>query len=86
MQLLAHSELVNQYNVSSLKHLSCGAAPLSRELQNAVTDRLKLPDIRQGYGLTESTLAVLMVPNGRNKPGTSGMVVPGMEAKVKNNY
>ncbi|KAF4532198.1 hypothetical protein B566_EDAN002260 [Ephemera danica] len=82
VQLLTHSEMVSQYNLSSLRHIGCGAAPLSAELQDAVLQRLSISDIRQGYGLTECTLVCLMVPNGRNKPGTSGCVIPGLEAKV----
>lgn len=40
--------------------------------------------IRQGYGLTESTLALTMTPLGTIKPGTSGILVPDMKAKVIN--
>lgn len=82
MQLLANSDLVSEFDLSSLRVLGCGAAPLSAELQNSVSTRLMVNDVRQGYGLTEATLASLMVINGRNKPGTSGCVVPGMECKV----
>ncbi|KAF4532197.1 hypothetical protein B566_EDAN002259 [Ephemera danica] len=79
---LAHSDLVQKYDLSSLTNISCGAAPLSAELQEAVSKRLHVKDVHQAYGLTEITVISLWVPNGKNKFGTSGCVVPGLEGKV----
>jgi 4-coumarate--CoA ligase len=74
--------LVSQYDLSSLKCIYCGAAPLSAELQDAVVKKLKTTEIRQGYGLTENSLVTIAVKNGLNKLGSSGCLIPGMEAKV----
>jgi 4-coumarate--CoA ligase len=45
--LLAKSPVVSNYNLSSLRMLNSGAAPLTRELVDAVWERLKVP-IKQG--------------------------------------
>lgn len=39
MVFLAKSPLVDQYDLSSLKVLLCGAAPLSKEIEDAVKNR-----------------------------------------------
>ncbi|XP_066996455.1 luciferin 4-monooxygenase [Anabrus simplex] len=79
---LAKHPMVSQYDLSSLETIACGAAPLSRELHEEFLKRFPGVDIRQGYGLTETALAVLVIPMKGNKHGSSGKVVPGTEAKV----
>lgn len=37
----------------------------------------------QAYGLTETTLSVTINPFSKTKPGSVGVVVPGMKAKVR---
>lgn len=46
--------------------------------------RINLPYIRQGYGMTETTLGVIITPYERldGKSGTTGCVIPGMMVKV----
>lgn len=45
---------VDKYDLSSLRMLSCGAAPLTQELVKTVYGRIKVP-IKQGYGLSETS-------------------------------
>ena len=52
--LLSKHPLVDKYDLSSLRMLSCAAAPLTQELIETVYKRLKIP-IRQGYGLSEAS-------------------------------
>ena len=52
--LLGKHPIVTKYNLSSLRMLNSGAAPLTRELVDAVYKRLKVP-IKQGYGLSETS-------------------------------
>ncbi|KAH7420279.1 hypothetical protein BKA64DRAFT_37641 [Cadophora sp. MPI-SDFR-AT-0126] len=54
MLLLGKSPVVNKYDLSSLRTLNSGAAPLSKELVNIVRKRLDIP-VRQGYGLSETS-------------------------------
>ncbi len=52
--LLAKHPIVENYDLSSLRMMSSGAAPLTKELVDAVYRRLKIP-IKQGYGLSETS-------------------------------
>jgi acyl-CoA synthetase (AMP-forming)/AMP-acid ligase II len=51
---LAKHPIVAKYDLSSLKYLFSGAAPLGAELATACQERLGLR-VRQGYGLTETS-------------------------------
>jgi acyl-CoA synthetase (AMP-forming)/AMP-acid ligase II len=53
--LLAKHPLIDQYDLTSLKTIVSGAAPLSAELGNEVQTRLPTCTIIQGYGLTETS-------------------------------
>lgn len=83
MVFLSKHPIVDKYDLSSLKEIWCGAAPLSKETQLAVKKRIGLKNIKQGYGLTETTLAVLHNNDDQPKFGSCGLVVPGTIAKVK---
>ncbi|XP_052806232.1 probable 4-coumarate--CoA ligase 1 [Mya arenaria] len=48
MVLFAKSPKVSEYDLSSVTQISCGAAPLSKEIEDVVKERLKLPCIYQG--------------------------------------
>ena len=52
--LLGKHPVVDKYDLSSLRILNSGAAPLTRELVDTVYKRLKVP-IKQGYGLSETS-------------------------------
>lgn len=83
MVFLAKHPLVDKYDLSSIRKIWCGAAPLSEKIEKAVVKRLNIPEISQGYGLTETTLAVLRFPQDTAlKFGSVGMLVPGVSAKV----
>lgn len=83
MLMLGKSSDVNDYNLSSVKVIICGAAPLGVDLINSVTKRIPGIQISQGYGLTETALSVLhSIPNvttigsvGKLRPETWGKVV-----------
>ncbi|XP_037050002.1 4-coumarate--CoA ligase 1-like [Bradysia coprophila] len=86
MVFLAKSPLVDKYDLSSLISIACGAAALSKEVEDQVRERfLKNYNtevmIRQAYGMSESTLrtiaSTLVV-----KPGSVGQVLPGIYCKV----
>lgn len=82
MVMLAKHPLVAQYDLSSVRSIRCGAAPLSKDIQLAVHKRLKIKDIAQGYGMTELSVACCFTPPEKNKMGSSGVITFGMEAKV----
>ncbi|KAL8294060.1 hypothetical protein RB597_008127 [Gaeumannomyces tritici] len=79
----AKSPIVDKYDLTSLKMLHSGAAPLTRELTEALWDRLKLP-VKQGYGLSETSpvVSIQMPEDWARFMGSIGKLVPGMEARL----
>ncbi|KAK6369922.1 hypothetical protein LTS17_009372 [Exophiala oligosperma] len=71
-----------KYDLSSLKGILCGAAPLSRELQNVISNRFKV-NITQGWGMTEVTCGAIHVPSGAlDDTGSVGQLDPNTECKI----
>nr|XP_019555575.2 luciferin 4-monooxygenase isoform X1 [Aedes albopictus] len=79
---LAKHPLVESYDLSSVDTLLCGAAPLSKETEDLVKERLKVRYVRQGYGMSETTLATLVQSGEGHKSGSVGIVQVGTLAKV----
>ncbi|XP_034192631.2 luciferin 4-monooxygenase [Osmia lignaria lignaria] len=82
MVFLAKHPIVDKYDLSSIQEMWCGAAPLSEEIAKTVSRRLNMKNIKQGYGLTETTLAVIKSPNNNTKYGSIGTLAPGISGKV----
>ena len=83
MVFFAKNENVDKFNLKSLRLILCGAAPLSKEVQISVMNRLKNPNliVKQGYGMSELTVGVV----GQKsilKPGSVGELHAGVYAKV----
>ena len=81
---LAKHPIVDTYDLSSLKRIVSGAAPLSESLGKAVAERLGC-EVKQGYGMTETSPVTHFVPASRagwTRYGSVGPVVPGVDAKL----
>ncbi|HYB40832.1 MAG TPA: AMP-binding protein [Candidatus Methylomirabilis sp.] len=80
---LAKHPLVSQYDLSSVKLVNSGAAPLDESLQRECAARLGCL-VTQGYGMTETSLACHVTPEdpARVRPGSVGQTLPGMESKL----
>jgi fatty-acyl-CoA synthase len=73
---------VGEADISSLKYLVCGAAPLSVELFRRFEEHSRMK-ILEGYGLTESTCASCVNPkDGERKVGSVGLRLPYQKVKV----
>jgi acyl-CoA synthetase (AMP-forming)/AMP-acid ligase II len=80
--MLAKRPETKNYDLSSLKNILCGAAPLSRELQNEVSARFDLKVV-QTWGMTEVTCSCLHVPGGRDdRSGSVGYIDPNATIKL----
>lgn len=79
---LAKHPLVDRYDLTSLRMLSSGAAPLTNELIEAVYKRLKVP-VKQGYGLSETSPAthVQLWEDWHRTMGSVGRLLPNQTAK-----
>uniref|UniRef100_A0A1A9X195 Luciferin 4-monooxygenase n=1 Tax=Glossina brevipalpis TaxID=37001 RepID=A0A1A9X195_9MUSC len=82
MIFLAKHPIVDKYDLSSLLALLSGAAPLGKETVNQIKERIGVPIIRQGYGLSETTLSVLVQNDDACKPGSVGTLAMGTYAKI----
>lgn len=83
---LAKQGVVKKYDLSSLKILGSGAAPLGKELMVEIAKNLPKALVVQGYGMTE-TCGIISVEHsriGKRHSGSSGMLVPGVEAQIVN--
>ncbi|KAJ9175473.1 hypothetical protein P3X46_014024 [Hevea brasiliensis] len=72
-------------DLSSLRRVGSGAAPLSKELTEEFRERFPWVELRQGYGLTESCgAATFFVSDEQAKahPGSCGRLIPTFSAKV----
>ena len=80
---LAKLPIVDDYDVSSLRLIMSGAAPLGGELQQACADRLGCT-VMQGYGLTETSPVTHVVPPAASdpKPGSIGPCLPQVECRI----
>ncbi|KAI6197472.1 hypothetical protein M3Y94_01228300 [Aphelenchoides besseyi] len=78
---LAKSPMIERYNLSSLKTIYCGSAPLGLQLTIEVRDRLKLKSVTQGYGMTELVLGVFR-PTYSDPLQSAGKLIGDMEAKI----
>ena len=80
---LAKHPAVEGADLSSLRLIMSGAAPLGAELSDAVSTRLDVATV-QGYGMTETSPVTHVCPiePDRIKAGTIGLPVPGTETRV----
>ncbi|MEE6167371.1 MULTISPECIES: class I adenylate-forming enzyme family protein [unclassified Mycolicibacterium] len=71
-----------QPDTSSVRFAVCGAAPASVELLERFENRYGIGLI-EGYGLSEGSCASTGNPlNGKRKPGTVGIPLPGQEIRI----
>lgn len=79
---LGKHPVVDKYDLSSLRMMNSGAAPLTRELVENTSARIKV-GIKQGYGLSETspTTHTQAWEDWDKYIGAVGKLVPNMEAK-----
>jgi acyl-CoA synthetase (AMP-forming)/AMP-acid ligase II len=78
---LAKHPLVDAYDLSSLKMVFSGAAPLSAELALECGARLDC-EVVQGYGMTELSPVTHATPAGAFVPGSAGITIPNTELRI----
>ncbi|KAH7391906.1 4-coumarate-CoA ligase-like protein [Pyrenochaeta sp. MPI-SDFR-AT-0127] len=80
--LLSKHPLVSKYDLSSIRMMNSGAAPLTRELVEAVHGRLGIP-VKQGYGLSETSPTTHTQPweDWDKTIGSVGTLLPYQTAK-----
>ncbi|KAL1217186.1 4-coumarate--CoA ligase 3 [Cardamine amara subsp. amara] len=84
---LAKNPAVNSYDLSSVRLVLSGAAPLGKDLQDSLRRRLPQAVLGQGYGMTEAGPVLSMSLGFAKEPiptksGSCGTVVRNAELKV----
>jgi long-chain acyl-CoA synthetase len=82
MLKLLLTESLEDYDLSELRYVVSGAAPLPPETAQELLRRVPGVEIREGYGLTESSALVSSSPPGRSRLGSVGTPVPGIEVRI----
>lgn len=80
---LAKHPLVDNYDLTSIKDMITGAAPIGADVMRAASERARCK-IRQAYGLTEAGPSTHMMSRslGMQKPGSIGPPLPNMKVKI----
>ncbi|KAL4591580.1 hypothetical protein LXL04_004549 [Taraxacum kok-saghyz] len=81
---LTKQDVVKKFDLSSLKFIISGAAPLGKELIEECAKKFPHVFVLQGYGMTETTTAISLGSPilGPRDSGSTGMLVPGIEALI----
>jgi 4-coumarate--CoA ligase len=78
---LTKHPIVDNYDLSTLRQINSGAAPLSAELAIECGERIGC-DVVQGYGMTELSPVSHATPSFMFKPGSVGVAVPNTEVNI----
>lgn len=84
---IAKSPVVDNYDLSSVRTVMSGAAPLGKELEDAVRAKFPNAKLGQGYGMTEAGPVLAMCLAFAKEPfeiksGACGTVVRNAEMKI----
>nr|ACY66928.1 4-coumarate:CoA ligase [Eucalyptus camaldulensis] len=84
---IAKSAEVDRYDLSSIRTIMSGAAPMGKELEDTVRAKLPNAKLGQGYGMTEAGPVLAMCPAFAKEPfeiksGACGTVVRNAEMKI----
>lgn len=82
--LLAKDPRVSKFDLSSLKFILSGAAPLGPELGDEVERRIPTLRVTQGYGLTETSPTATFTDYKiyREHKGAAGFTLPSIEIRL----
>ncbi|CAN6285637.1 unnamed protein product [Urochloa humidicola] len=85
MIALAKLGRAGKYDLSSLRFIGSGAAPLGKDVMEVVAKNFPDADIVQGYGMTETCGIISLEYPEKGQPrqfGSTGSLVSGVEAKI----
>ena len=80
---LAKHPVVDEYDLSSLKHITSGAAPLPTAVGEGCAERLGVT-VKQGYGMTELSPVSHLMPRDHEQHNVEsvGFAVPNTEFRI----
>jgi long-chain acyl-CoA synthetase len=81
IQMLLQQPL-EEFDLTSLRYLISGAAPLAPEVVQEIERRIPGVTVREGYGCTESGAVISTNPPHRRRLGSVGQAIPGYEVRI----
>ena len=81
LRLLATQPL-EDYDLSSLRKLTSGSAPLPAEIAERWARRVPNCEVVEGYGCSETAALATLTPSGQNRRGSVGRAAPGVEVRL----
>ncbi|KAI9903595.1 hypothetical protein N3K66_000124 [Trichothecium roseum] len=82
IQVVQNKDKCDAYDLSSVRTVFSGAAPMGVELIQDVNKQYPKWNICQGYGMTESSPLVTTTSELDIQTGSSGSLIPGTRAKI----
>jgi 4-coumarate--CoA ligase len=79
---MAKDPIIDKYDLTHVKFLNSGGAPLGKEVIHAVYRRIGAR-VLQGYGMTEFAAGVTYSTTTHFRDGASGRLLPNVQMKVK---
>jgi long-chain acyl-CoA synthetase len=82
IQLLLAQPL-EDYDLSALRRVGSGGAPLLKEVADAFRARLPHVEVTEGYGCTETAAIIATTPLGRGRQGSVGKPAPSVRVRIE---
>ncbi|KAI0883664.1 acetyl-CoA synthetase-like protein [Annulohypoxylon maeteangense] len=82
IQMIRNPQLCSKYDLSSLRFVYTGAAPLGAETHEEMVKAFPFLQVGQGYGMTETSTVVASTGENDVLVGTSGSLAPACRAKL----
>jgi long-chain acyl-CoA synthetase len=82
LQMLLSMPL-EEYDLSALRRLTSGGAPLLAETRAEVARRLPNVELMEGYGMTETAALISSSPPGGVRAGSVGIPIPGVDVRLE---
>ncbi|KAL2502188.1 4-coumarate--CoA ligase 2 [Forsythia ovata] len=83
---IAKNPLAHRFDLSSVRRVVCGAAPMDKRLEDAVRGKLPNAKIGQGYGMTEGGVVSMCLGFAKDafkfKSGSCGTVIRNAQMKI----
>jgi long-chain acyl-CoA synthetase len=76
---------LEDFDLSPLRYVNSGAAPLAAETREQWERRVPGSEILEGYGCTESGAVISVNPPGASRPGSVGRPIPGYQVSIRDN-
>ncbi len=74
---------LEDFDLSALRYMNSGAAPLAAETREQWERRVPGCEILEGYGCTESGAVISVNPPGASRPGSVGLLIPGYQVAIR---